>query len=51
MDFNQNDSEQKDKIKKGGGLPATGMTSSRTAVLGLSLIALVGVVVRRKLSK
>lgn len=50
MDFNQNDSEQKDKIKKGGGLPATGMTSSRTAVLGLSLIALVGVV-RRKLSK
>lgn len=51
MNFNQNDSEQKDKIKKGGGLPATGMTSSRTAVLGLSLIALVGVVVRRKLSK
>ena len=51
IDFNQNDSEQKDKIKKGGGLPATGMTSSRTAVLGLSLIALVGVVVRRKLSK
>ena len=51
MDFNQNDFEQKDEIKKGGGLPATGMTSSRTAVLGLSLIALVGVVVRRKLSK
>ena len=51
IDFNQNDSEQKDKIKKGGGLPATGMTTSRTAVLGLSLIALVGVVVRRKLSK
>ena len=51
MNFNQNDSEQKDKIKKWGGLPATGMTSSRTAVLGLSLIALVGVVVRRKLSK
>ena len=50
IDFNQNDSVQKDKIKKGGGLPATGMTSSRTAVLGLSLIALVGVV-RRKLSK
>ena len=50
IDFNQNDPEQKDKIKKGGGLPATGMTSSRTAVLGLSLIALVGVV-RRKLSK
>ena len=51
MDFNQNDSEQKDEIKKGGGLPATGMTSSRTAVLGLSLIALVGAVVRCKLSK
>ena len=50
IDFNQNDSEQKDKIKKGEGLPATGMTSSRTAVLGLSLIVLVGVV-RRKLSK
>ena len=49
--FKQNDFEQKDEIKKGGGLPATGMTSSRTAVLGLSLIALVGVVVRRKLSK
>ena len=47
----QNDFEQKDEIKKGGGLPATGMTSSRTAVLGLSLIALVGVVVRRKHSK
>ena len=49
--FKQNDFEQKDEIKKGGRLPATGMTSSRTAVLGLSLIALVGVVVRRKLSK
>ena len=49
--FKQNGFEQKDEIKKGGGLPATGMTSSRTAVLGLSLIALVGVVVRRKLSK
>ena len=49
--FKQNDFEQKDEIKKGGGLSATGMTSSRTAVLGLSLIALVGVVVRRKLSK
>ena len=49
--FEQKDSDRKDEIKKGGGLPATGMTSSRTAVLGLSLIALVGAVVRRKLSK
>ena len=49
--FEQKDSDRKGEIKKGGGLPATGMSSSRTAVLGLSLIALVGVVVRRKLSK
>ena len=51
MDFEQKDFDRKGEIKKGGGLPATGMTSSRTVVLGLSLIALVGAVVRRKLSK
>ena len=49
--FEQKDSDKKGEIKKGEGLPATGMTSSRTFVLGLSLIALVGAVVRRKLSK
>ena len=32
-------------------LPKTGTTSSSTATLGLSLIALVSVVIRRKLSK
>ena len=49
--FEQKDSDKKGEVKKGEGLPATGMTSSRTFVLGLSLIALVGAVVRRKLSK
>lgn len=49
--FEQKDSDKKGEIKKGEGLPATGMTSSRTFALGLSLIALVGAVVRRKLSK
>ena len=32
-------------------LPNTGMNSSSTTALGLSLIALVGIAVRRKLSK
>ena len=32
-------------------LPNTGMNSSSTTALGLSLIALVGLAVRRKLSK
>ena len=49
--FEQKDSDKKGEIKKGEGLPATGMTSSRTFALGLSLIALVGAVVRRRLSK
>ena len=37
--------------KEGRILPNTGVNSSSTAALGLSLIALVGVAVRRKLSK
>ena len=36
---------------KGNKLPNTGMNSSSTTALGLSLIALVGVAVRRKLSE
>ena len=35
---------------KEGSLPNTGMTTSSTAALGLSLIALVGLAVRRKLN-
>ena len=41
--------EAKDKAKEGS-LPNTGMTTSSTAALGLSLIALVGLAVRRKLN-
>ena len=41
--------EAKDKDKEGS-LPNTGMTTSSTAALGLSLIALVGLAVRRKLN-
>ena len=43
--------EAKPEAKTGRVLPNTGMNSSSTAALGLSLIALVGVAVRRKLSK
>ena len=43
--------EAKPEAKAGRVLPNTGMNSSSTAALGLSLIALVGVAVRRKLSK
>ena len=41
--------EAKDEAKEGS-LPNTGMTTSSTAALGLSLIALVGLAVRRKLN-
>ena len=41
--------EAKDKAKEGS-LPNTGITTSSTAALGLSLIALVGLAVRRKLN-
>ena len=41
--------EAKDETKEGS-LPNTGMTTSSTAALGLSLIALVGLAVRRKLN-
>ena len=41
--------ETKDEAKEGS-LPNTGMTTSSTAALGLSLIALVGLAVRRKLN-
>ena len=41
--------EAKDKAKEGS-LPNTGMTTSSTAALELSLIALVGLAVRRKLN-
>ena len=41
----------KPEAKEGRVLPNTGMNPSNTAVLGLSLIALAGIVVRRKLSK
>ena len=43
--------EAKAAAKEGRVLPNTGMNSSSTAALGLSLIALVGIAVRRKLSK
>ena len=42
-------SKVEDKNKKS--LPNTGVNSSSTTALGLSLIALVGLAVRRKLSK
>ena len=41
--------ETKEEAKEGS-LPNTGMTTSSTAALGLSLIALVGLAVRRKLN-
>ena len=41
--------EAKDETKEGS-LPNTGMTTSSTAALGLSLIALVALAVRRKLN-
>ena len=41
--------EAKEEAKEGS-LPNTGMTTSSTAALGLSLIALVGLAVRRKLN-
>ena len=41
--------EAKDEAKEGS-LPNTGMTTSSTAALGLSLIALIGLAVRRKLN-
>ena len=41
--------EAKDEAKEGS-LPNTGMTTSSTTALGLSLIALVGLAVRRKLN-
>ena len=41
--------ETKDEVKEGK-LPNTGMTTSSTAALGLSLITLVGLAVRRKLN-
>ena len=41
--------EAKDETKEGS-LPNTGMTTSSTAALGLSLIALIGLAVRRKLN-
>ena len=43
--------EAKSEAKAGRVLPNTGMNSSSTVALGLSLIALVGVAVRRKFSK
>ena len=43
--------ETKVDAKAGRVLPNTGMNSSSTAALGLSLIALAGIAVRRKLSK
>ena len=43
------DDEAKDETKEGS-LPNTGMTTSSTAALGLSLIALVALAVRRKLN-
>ena len=51
-DFGQK-TEAKEEAKaetKEGSLPNTGMTTSSTAALGLSLIALVGLAVRRKLN-
>ena len=43
--------EAKPEAKAGRVLPNTGMNSASTAALGLSLIALAGIAVRRKLSK
>ena len=55
VDFGQKAPEVKEpakvEAKNEKSLPNTGMNTSSTAVLGLSLIGLVGLVVRRKLSK
>ena len=52
-DFGQKTEAKAEEAKaetKEGSLPNTGMTTSSTAALGLSLIALVGLAVRRKLN-
>ena len=55
VDFGQKAPKVKDQAKVEAknvkSLPNTGMNSSSTAALGLSLIGLIGLAVRRKLSK